>query len=483
MRLVIPAALLFGLAVRGMAQADEFPYEAFVAADEAEVVAGPGHRFYVTDRLPRGTKVEIYREEPSGWLAIRPPDGSFSWVPGDFVERLDNDHLGRVTEAAGAWVGTSIEHVSQHHQQLTLTQGELVQILGEKTVVAASGREQAWLKIAPPAGEYRWIHLRDVSRQKPPEQMPRIEPEVEAEPEPVAAAISRKEKESREEPRRFSPDASAIALRDLDQAPARYIRTVEPAQFRTSPIVDGRAASPDGFVARKRRDGDSVPQVASAPIRTVTTPVSGPRLDSDTRLATAASNPVRSSAGLSTSRLSADEIASQLDLVEVDLSLMVAQERSQWNFADLKRRVESLVEAGSDPASRGRARLMLDKIKQFDDTFSRDAHSGRASSSAAVEVASPKTEPISGSLADPRYDAQGWLKPVVSRKSDKPVAPFAVVDADGQPICFVSPSPGLNLHRYENKQVGLYGRRGYLESLKKPHLLAERVIELDSRWR
>ena len=54
------------------------------------VVAGPGHRFYATDRLSRGTKVQIYREEPSGWLAIRPPEGSFSWTPAEFVERLED---------------------------------------------------------------------------------------------------------------------------------------------------------------------------------------------------------------------------------------------------------------------------------------------------------------------------------------------------------------------------------------------------------
>ena len=87
------------------------------------------------------------------------------------------------------------------------------------------------------------------------------------------------------------------------------------------------------------------------------------------------------------------------------------------------------------------------------------------------------------SLADPRYDAQGWLKPVVSKKSKTPAAPYAVVDSEGQPLCFVSPSPGLNLNRYLNKQVGLYGRRGYMEELKKPHVVAERVIELNTQLR
>ena len=107
---------------------------------------------------------------------------------------------------------------------------------------------------------------------------------------------------------------------------------------------------------------------------------------------------------------------------------------------------------------------MLDKIKQFEDAF--DSRSTSLTAPAATANAPANTPPTSSSLADPRYDAQGTLKPVVSKKSDKPIAPYAVVDADGQPVCFISPSPGLNLNRYLNKQVGLYGRRGYLEGSK-----------------
>lgn len=483
MRLVTLAALLFVGTNLSTTQADDFPYEAFVLTDEAEVLAGPGHRFYATERLSRGTKVEIYREEPSGWLAIRPPDASFSWVPAEFVERLDEDSLGRVKESAGAWVGTSVERVKEHHQQLTLKPGELVQILGEKSISGASGKEQAWLKIAPPAGEYRWIHLRDVSRQKPAERAPEILTEAEnsSEPQTVSPAIFRGEQEPTEQPRRFTPAPSAIALRDLTEVPAPYLRTVELAQLRSSAAVESRPLSPDGFVPRKRRDGD--PSSTTAPIRTTTTTTStatsNARLDADARLATASP---KATINHSTS-LGGDELSRQLNQIELDLSLMVSQEPAQRNFADLKRRVEPLVDGAADPVSRGRARLLLDKIKQFDNAFGRDARTVSTGSASRTTDATIKSEPQSASLADPRYDAQGWLKPVVSRKSDKPVAPYAVVDAEGQPLCFVSPSPGLNLHRYENKQVGLYGRRGYLESLKKPHLVAERVIELDSRWR
>lgn len=437
-----------GLSCATNATADDFPYSAYIAADKTEVVAGPGHRFYATDRLSRGTKVEIYREEASGWLAIRPPEGSFSWVPADFVERLDDDKvgsdkLGKVKEPTGAWVGTSVEHVAEHHQQVTLKTGELVQIIDEKAVADKEGKERTWLKIAPPAGEYRWVHLRDVMRQKPEVPQP-----------PAINAADETQLEASQPKPPVAEDRSTL-----------FDRRVEPAQFRSSAgTSETKSLSPDGFVPRKRRDNE--PSSAPSPDPGARFAAAVPR----TSLTTPGSNNV-SRAGLN-----GDEISLQLDEIEVDLSLMLAKDRSQWDLASVRRRVETLVERGADPVSRGRARLVLDKIKQFEDAF---GSGGRPSAVGATE----KSLPSSTSLADPRYDAQGWLKPVVSKKSDKPVAPFAVVDADGKPLCFISPSPGLNLNRYLNKQVGLYGRRGYLEELKKPHLVAERVIELDGKLR
>jgi hypothetical protein len=126
--------------------------------------------------------------------------------------------------------------------------------------------------------------------------------------------------------------------------------------------------------------------------------------------------------------------------------------------------------------------LTLDKINQFEDKFHSTAATV-ARSSATPKIPTAEKSAAASSLADPRYDAQGWLKPVVSRKGDKPAAPYAVVDSEGHPLMFVSPSPGLNLNRYLNKEVGLYGRRGYLEELKRPHVVAERVVELETHVR
>jgi uncharacterized protein YraI len=459
---VFPSSLkLFCLAIAcaAAAHAADFPYDAYISTDQTQIIAGPGHRYYATDRLTRGAKVEIYREDASGWLAIRPPEGSFSWVPAEFVERLEDENLGRVKESTGAWIGTSIEHVSEHQQQVTLKPGEVVQILSEKSL-AARGTERTWLKIAPPAGEFRWVHLRDVSRQKPEEpKREELRPE-----DPNAQQVA------------AEPAPAAAAPVTTEEKPSRVDRLVEPAQFPTAiKGAESQSLSPDGFVPRKRRTDDQVTPVPFAPARPqVTSPSARPTFDAGTRIASATPARVAVPAG----NLSSEEIARQLDQIEVDLSLMIAQDRSQWNLAGLKRRAESLVEGGADPASRGRARLVLDKIKQFDEAF--DA---RSLSSQAPKTPAQSLPASTSSISDPRYDAQGWLKPVISRKSDKPAAPYAVVDSEGKPVCFISPSPGLNLNRYLNKQVGLYGRRGFLEELKKPHLMAERIVEIDSHLR
>ena len=83
--------------------------------------------------------------------------------------------------------------------------------------------------------------------------------------------------------------------------------------------------------------------------------------------------------------------------------------------------------------------------------------------------------------ASARYDGQGWLKPVLSRT--RHAAPYALVDSDGKPICFVTPSPGFRIEGYVNKRVGVYGRRGVIESLNAQHVLAERVIDLEKQLR
>lgn len=481
---------------------DGFPYEAYVSVEQADVLAGPGHRFYVTCRLPRGTRVEIYREEPSGWLAIRPPEGSFSWVPADFVERHPTrPSVGRVRAPVGAWVGTSVERVAQHRQQVTLQKGELVHILGDKEVRGPDGTPQRWLKIAPPAGEFRWIFLRDVAREPPDsgEASPgkslasdrdsTDSPRDDQAPDPPQHSSPAERRSERVEHRSESGSAvrlssAEIPLHDLHEDPRLHPNAVVPAQFASS----SRGASPDGFVPRRRPAGDTnASPTAGEPPRAESFPPRSPRREPQ-RLAAAVppSTPLlgegstarQASALTSGTTLSAQEIARRLEELEVDLALMLAQDRSRWNLAALREQAMLLVERGADPAWRGRARLLVDRIEQLAEAF-QEALPPRSIGAVTHGPEGFLTAAASRPGEEVRYDAQGWLKEVVSRQASRPPAPYAVVDAQGQPLCFVSPAPGLNLHRYLNRQVGLFGRRGWLAELQKPHLLVERVVELD----
>lgn len=458
MRLRLLAALL-ALWPAALATADDFPFQGYVAVDQAEVASGPGRRFYTTDRLPRGTVVEVYSEDASGWLAIRPPEGSFSWVSAADVEIVEPG-VAKLKAETSSWIGTSVESVEEHKSQVTLKVDELVEVLDQRKIRGEEG-DETWLKIAPPAGEFRYIHGRDVSREPVADQEEPSEDTEAANPADGA------------EPRRFRPAAGAIALKDLNERGAK----VALAQFKASKQSEtGTPKSPDGFVPRKRRPSqqlDTVPVPSQRFTSTERTPSQAPSLSQPQ-----ATPARRVSEGVSPqdrgAPVSSGDVARELEQLEIDLSTMVAQDKSLWNLAELRRRAEQLVERGERAADRGAARVTLDKIAEFERAFDVESLPSTVSHSASAAT--------SGSAAtDPKYDGQGWLQPVVSKS--KPAAPYALVDRDGKPLCFISPSPGLNLNRYVNRQVGIYGRRGYLEALKTPHVTAERVIDLDRQWR
>src|SRR5262245_9545420 len=67
-------------------------YSATVTANESEVRSGAGdsQQLYPTNRLVKGDTVEVVREQEGGWLAIKPPPGSFSWINSRFVQRIGN---------------------------------------------------------------------------------------------------------------------------------------------------------------------------------------------------------------------------------------------------------------------------------------------------------------------------------------------------------------------------------------------------------
>lgn len=148
-------------------------YSVYVATRGARVYSGPGSDYYATQELSAGTECQVYEELNDGWLAIRPPAGSYSLVLRSALDTSD----GKVAKVARGGTPSRIGSVlvdkfgSVH---VRLDEGELVQLTED-----GSRDGSQWATIAPPAGEFRWIRADDVVRSS---QAVNVSATVEIEP-------------------------------------------------------------------------------------------------------------------------------------------------------------------------------------------------------------------------------------------------------------------------------------------------------------
>lgn len=221
--------------------------------------------------------------------------------------------------------------------------------------------------------------------------------------------------------------------------------------------------------------------------------------------------------------------------LDLQLSLALTKPPLQWPLVRLRQQAEKLMEEASQTLDRARVQLVLETIGESEQLQSRfatvagvapaaaassdEAHaapvatqpvgagllpaapapaatsratSGNANAASQAAIGSPPSQSLHGSSApidpaanaesgapaplNPRFDGVGWLTQVWSKGNSSP--PYALVDAQGQLLQWVSPAPGLNLHRYLRKEVGIFGQRTAQTPLEKPHLTAERVVDL-----
>jgi hypothetical protein len=161
---VLVACCCTTMAVPALAQ-QSFPYKAFVNANEVYVRSGPGQSYYPTDKLAIGQEVEVYRHDPGGWYAVRPVEGSFSWVSVRHLAPGENNLAMVVEENVAARVGSRFSEI-RDVVQVRLHKNEVVELLGTKQEGPTSG-SQAWCKITPPAGEFRWVFGKYVDPEYP----------------------------------------------------------------------------------------------------------------------------------------------------------------------------------------------------------------------------------------------------------------------------------------------------------------------------
>ncbi len=147
--------LLGMIALVHTAGAQGYPDYFWITAPQGvDVKSGPTTKYYVTNRLPYGARVLVVKKsEQDGWLAIKPPPDSFSWINEKDIKQLDANTGIVDSDNATVRVGSIEDNRSPDAISPHVPRGEIV-IIKEKARTTESGN---WLKIMPCSVELRFI--------------------------------------------------------------------------------------------------------------------------------------------------------------------------------------------------------------------------------------------------------------------------------------------------------------------------------------
>lgn len=135
-----------------------------VHSNKAIVRSGPAEKYYATSTLFSGAVVDVYMETSDGWSGIRPPAGSYNWIPSNIAYLLPGGKSVEIIEdKSPAWVGSDSTDVSDFMWQIELVKSQQIQVLGEELQMTEDGGKQLWYRIAPPQGEFRWVKTSQLS--------------------------------------------------------------------------------------------------------------------------------------------------------------------------------------------------------------------------------------------------------------------------------------------------------------------------------
>ena len=435
---------------------EQFPRTVTVQTRHTYLRAGPGDDFYPTARLIQGESVELWSVDASGYGAVRPLSGSFSWLRAADVDRQIEADLSVgvvVTDGAVARIGSQINDL-RHVAQVRLEAGERVRVLDEVRI--DQGRHAGlWVKIAPPSGEFRWARLADLDL--PVGLAPQLGSVAATGSggDGLAANIA----EARE-----AVDAWREAGESLSQviAAAGEMPLDEPAEA-DPPARLGSIAGAHRLLADWMPVGSGLFDLT--PPQPPTTPASGP--------------------------LAAP--ADELSDIDLALSLAVTGPAANWQLEPLRERLRLAAARASTGTDRLRAEAIDARLSRFETV------KGRYLALAARDKVEPSplqlgslwsslggigSRPIrpgvfpGGKPADgqttwtpPDYvETSGRLATVISRRPDAPR--WAIVDANNNVLAFVAPSTGVSLAPMVGQQVTVRGAKGYMPEYKRPYVVA-----------
>lgn len=144
------------------------PFTARIILPNAEVRSGPGSdsKLYGTNNLKAGDIITVVQERPDGWLAIRPPEGSFSWVQSKYLQRIvasQPNYLVQTNDGnkVPVYIGSAVLNIKPTLESARLARGTQVKSLG----AAQSDGKENWIPIVPPENELRYIRCESIGKQ------------------------------------------------------------------------------------------------------------------------------------------------------------------------------------------------------------------------------------------------------------------------------------------------------------------------------
>lgn len=403
----VPLACVVTAVVALEAEADSFPYKAHVVSSQARVRGGPGQAYPVTGYLAFGSEVDVYRHDPGGWCAIRPPEGSYSWVLADAAQLLPNGLAKVVRAGVPSYVGGA-EVPDRSLSHVTLQEGELLEVLDarrdEEDSPGGVSTPQTWLKIRPPSGEFRWIHVSSLrvvgsGEPLPPAAVttsPPLQPQIplhEANPQPAVPFGSDPADELKfaGPPSELKPQRIPTVPIPRDAVPGTEIGgTADTAAIAGSASVPAIAGvEPQPIAAAYEAPGDNPSNGTGSGVLATSGVLSGDAAVNGWRpmngpMDTAGylrERPVPGgpdygvrSSGLRysqpvvpvrrTTPLTPEEFARQAQSLEIDLAIRLAEPPEAWNLSDLRRRAADLQTAAPDAEARDRAAKIAQRVAQ-----------------------------------------------------------------------------------------------------------------------
>lgn len=482
---------------------EELPFEAQVSSNIAAVHAAPSNKAYATDTLRKGTIVEVYRIDPGGWWAVRPPLGSFSILATDALEPTEDPMVARVIrDGVKVWVGTRVSEKDTPLWQVKLTRGELVELLvawPERN--QGSGNADAWTLIQPPAGEFRWIHERELRRETTPRTA-----HVPNAPFPAVVTTASSTTAS---PTTASSTTSAPIPGTTPASPLSDSATTSPTNaVPTSPAASPGSSSGSGAPESgrwQRVDGDAGAASSGGAGASSSAPDSAAPSTAPPSSAPAAAIPVPSSLLGNPPFTSGTSFDERLRQVETwfDAQLigqpMVGSERLEAALALLDREATQSKDRETLRQLRdryGRWRELDLRRQALERLASQPRGSLAQAGTIGVDGADPAVKPGDWRSELPRigeglaalagnnpqasggFVAQGTLSRLIRSGGLQPSS-YALQDASGKVVALVVPSPGMNLERYLKQEVGVVGTSSSNPALSMPTVVAERVVELE----